>query len=255
MPLPKIEIEPTPDAHARAAAERIVEHCRRTLAENDTCSLCLTGGRTARLVYEALATEAFARRVEWPRVEVFWGDERCVPPDHADSNYGMAAATLLKNVPIPGDNIYRMKGELPPEEAATLYGQMLKERFGDPSQPGFDLLLLGMGDDCHTLSLFPRTAAIDEAKHRCVANFVPKLDGGKGAWRITLSAPFANRSQEVLAMVAGAEKAAAVREFLEGDADPHDCPMKLIDPVAGRFTLLLDAAAAGMDVSEELSED
>ncbi len=251
MPLPKIEIEPNPEAHARAAAQRIVDRLREVLAENETCSLCLTGGRTARLVYQALAADDLARRVEWPRIEAFWGDERCVPPDHPDSNSARAAATLLDRVAFPGDNIYRMKGEIEPEQAATLYGQMLKERFGNPDEPGFDLLLLGMGDDCHTLSLFPRTAAIDEAKHRCVANFVPKLDGGKGAWRMTLTAGFANRSLDVLAMVTGADKAAAVREFLEGDADPHDCPMKLIEPREGRFTMLLDAAAAGMDEALE----
>ena len=99
-----------------------------------------------------------------------------------------------------------------------------------------------MGREAH-----PRTAAIDEKKHRCVANFVPKLNGGSGAWRITLTAGFANRSRQVLALVTGEKKAAAVREVLEGNADPHDYPIKLIDPGEGRFLMLLDAAAAGMD--------
>ena len=112
------------------------------------------------------------------------------------------------------------------------------------------MLLLGMGEDAHTLSLFPRTAAIDEAEHRCVANFVPKLSDGRGAWRITLTAPFANRSRHVLTMVTGAPKATAVRDALEGDADPRDCPIKLIQPRDGTHTMLLDSGAAGMEEDE-----
>jgi len=244
MSVPAIEVHPDPGLLARAAAERVVIACRRALEEKETFALCLAGGSTPRALYELLAGESFNWRIDWPRVEIFFGDERCVPPEHPESNYGMAKAALLDHVPIPGDNVYRMKGELDPEEAAREYGQMLKERFGDAG--GLDLLLLGMGDDGHTLSLFPRTTALDETKHRCVANFVPKLDGGAGAWRITLTAPFANRSREALALVAGAGKAAAVREVLEGEGDPLDYPIKLIDPGEGRFTMLLDSAAAGM---------
>lgn len=247
MSIPKIEVHPTADALAAAAAERVVEQCRRTLEEKETFALCLAGGSTPRSLYEVLAGPRFNWRIDWPRVEIFFGDERCVPPDHPQSNYAMARTALLDHVPIPGDNIYRMKGEQDPEAAAVAYGRLLKERFGDAGEPGLDLLLLGMGDDGHTLSLFPRTAALEEMKHRCVANFVPKRDGGAGAWRITLTAPFANRSGEVLALVTGAGKAAAVREVLEGDADARDYPIKLIDPGEGRFLMLLDAAAAGMD--------
>jgi 6-phosphogluconolactonase len=252
MSIPRIEVHSAPDALAAAAAERMVEACRRCLEEKETFALGLAGGSTPLALYRLLATDPWVRRIDWPRVEVFFGDERCVPPDHPQSNYALAKATLLDRVPIPGDNIYRMKGEVDPEAAAVAYGRMLKERFGEPAEPGLDLLLLGMGDDGHTLSLFPRTAALDETKHRCVANFVPRLDGGQGAWRITLTAPFANRSSEVLGLVTGGNKAAAVRQVLEGDAAPRDCPIKLIDPGEGRFLMLLDAAAAGMD---EVPED
>ena len=246
MALPKIEVFADPAALAMAAAQRVVALCDTALAGKETFTLALAGGSTPKLLYELLAGPDFVRQVDWPRVEIFFGDERCVPPDHPDSNFAMAKAALLDHVPIPGDNVYRMKGELEPEQAARQYGEMLKEKFGGG---GLDLLLLGMGEDGHTLSLFPHTAALAEKKHRCVANLVPKLEGGQGAWRITLTAPFANRSAQVLALVAGETKAPAVRELLEGSADPLDCPMKLIDPGSGRFTMLLDAAAAEMKPS------
>lgn len=246
MSVPNIEVHPTPDAVAAAAAERIVERSREALAEKETFALGLAGGSTPEALYELLASPAYNWRIDWPRVEIFFGDERCVPPDHLQSNYGMAKRALLDHLPIPGDNVYRMKGELDPEQAAMQYGRMLKDKFGDG---GLDLLLVGMGDDGHTLSLFPQTRALDETEHRCAANFVPKLD----AWRITLTAPFANRSGRVLGLVTGASKAAAVAEVLEGDVDECDYPIKLIDPGPDRFIMLLDAAAAGMgtESSEE----
>lgn len=243
MAVPKIEVHPTPEALACAAADHIVVTCREVLEQQEMFSLCLAGGSTPKRAYELLASREFSRRIDWPRVEIFFGDERCVAPEHPESNYAMAKAALMDRVPIPGDNIYRMKGELEPEAAAKEYGQMLKQRFGDG---GLDLLLLGMGEDGHTLSLFPRTSALQEKEHRCVANFIAKLRDGKGAWRLTLTPLFANRSQQVLALVSGASKAAAVREVLEGDADTRDCPMKLIDPGEGRFAMLVDAAAAEM---------
>lgn len=248
MTLPRIEVLPTPHAVAETAAERIIATCEETLRDRDTFALCLAGGSTPRATYELLAQPQWAKRIDWPRVEIFFGDERAVPPDNPDSNYAMAKRALLDHVPIPGDNIYRMKGELDAQRAATQYGQMLKERFGD--EGGVDLLLLGMGDDGHTLSLFPRTAALDEPKHRCVANYVPKLD----SWRITLSAPFANRSGAIVALITGAAKSAALREVLEGDGDPRDCPIKLIDPMGasgGSLAFLIDVDAAGMDATDD----
>ena len=241
MSVPLIQVLPSPQAVTEAAAERIVAACEATLHSRETFSLCLAGGSTPRATYELLAHPEWASQIDWRRVEIFFGDERAVPPDHPDSNYGMARRALLDHVPIPRDNIHRMKGELEPERAATEYGQLLKNRFGDDG--GLDLLLLGMGDDGHTLSLFPRTAALDEPRHRCVANHVPKLD----AWRITLTAVFANRSGHVLALVTGTSKGKALSEVLEGDGDPHDYPIKLIQPIAGGLEFLIDADAAGMD--------
>ena len=241
MSLPELKVLPTPAAVAQAAAERIVQLCRQTLEDNDTFALCLAGGSTPKATYEKLASDEFRPRIEWPRVEIFFGDERTVPPDHADSNFAMAKAALLDHVPIPGDNINRMKGELDPETAAKAYGELLKDRFGDTG--GVDLLLLGMGDDAHTLSLFPGTAAINELKHRCVANHVPQHD----TWRITITTPFANRSGHAMALITGKNKAKALQDVLEGDRDPNRYPLQLIDPGKGRLSYYLDAAAVDMD--------
>ena len=236
---PEIKVLPDSVEIAHEAAERIIAAARRAADEDRTFSLALAGGSTPKALYELLATAPYKSRIEWPRVEIFFGDERTVPPDHKDSNYKMAHEALLSKVPLPGDNVYRMKGELDPNEAAKQYGQMLKEKVGED---GLDMVLLGMGDDGHTASLFPETAALDEAKHRCVANFVPKLD----TWRITLTAPFINRSRDVLILVAGASKAARLAEVLEGPRDPRRLPVQLIQPAHGRTTWLTDVAAAGM---------
>jgi len=235
----EIKVLPDAAAVAREAAERVVAAANRAADEGRTFSVALAGGSTPKALYELLASEAYRSRVDWTKVEVFFGDERNVPPDHKDSNYRMAHQALLSKVPIPGDNVYRMAGDLDANEAAKEYGQVLKEKFGDG---GIDMVLLGMGDDGHTASLFPDTAALDERKHRAVANYVPKLN----TWRITLSAPFINRSREVLVLVAGASKAARVQEVLEGPPDPRRLPVQLIAPPEGTVTWLLDAGAAGM---------
>src|SRR5688572_13083826 len=168
---PEIKVVPDTAAIAREAAERIVAAANRAADEGRTFSIALAGGSTPKALYELLATDAYKSRIDWPKVEVFFGDERNVPPDHKDSNYRMAREALLSKVPIPGDNVYRMAGELDAGEAAKQYGQMLKEKFGEG---GLDVVLLGMGDDGHTASLFPHTPALNEAKHRAVANRVDK---------------------------------------------------------------------------------
>ena len=166
-----------------------------------------------------------------------------VPPDHPESNYLMAYQTLLSKVPIPGDNIYRMRGELDPEEAAKEYGLLLKEKFGDG---GLDLVMLGMGKDGHTASLFPGTAAVNEREHRVVANYAEHSTTGK-SWRITMTAPFLNKSRQVLVMVTGSDKASRIAEVLEGARDPQRLPIQLIEPESGHVVWLMDAAAAAME--------
>jgi 6-phosphogluconolactonase len=197
-------------------------------------------------MYRLLAEEPFRSRVDWARVEVFFGDERCVPPDHPDSNYRMAREALLAHVSIPDRSVYRMRGEIDPEAAAREYGLMLKEKFADG---GLDLTLLGMGDDGHTASLFPGTPAVREKEHRVVAQFVENSTTGR-SWRITMTAPFLNRSGRVMLLVAGKSKAARLKDVMEGDHDPDRLPVQLIDPAQARVTWLIDAAAAGMDEDE-----
>ena len=239
---PEIKVLPDVPDVAHEAAERVIAAADRAVAEGRTFSLALSGGSTPKALYELLALDPFRSRIDWAKVEVFFGDERNVPPDHKDSNYRMAREALLSKVPIPGDNVYRVAGELDSNEAARQYGQMLKEKFGEG---GIDLVLLGMGDDGHTASLFPETAALDETKHRCVAHYVEKSTTGK-SWRLTLTAPFINRSREVLILVAGASKAKPLVEVLEGPRDPQRLPIQLIQPADGKLSWLIDAAAAGM---------
>ena len=239
---PEIKVLPTPQDVARAAAERVVRIGEEAIALSDRFSLVLSGGSTPRLLYEMLAGEPYAAQVDWAKVEVFFADERCVPPDHQDSNYRLAREALLSRVPIPGDNVYRIRGEVVPEDAAKEYGLMLKEKFGDGG-PG--LILLGMGEDGHTASLFPGTEALNETKHRAVANYVERSTTGK-SWRVTMTAPFINRARNVIILVTGASKAARVSEVLEGPRDPRRLPIQLINPTNGRLVWLVDAAAAGM---------
>lgn len=242
-PLPEIKVLPNAEHVAYEAAERVVRSADENIALSDRFSLALSGGSTPKLLY-GLLVEQFADAVDWAKVEIFFGDERCVPPGHPESNYRVAHETLLSKLPIPGDNVYRMRGEIEPEEAAREYGLMLKEKFGDR---GLDMVLLGMGDDGHTASLFPGTPAVNEQHHRVVANYAEKSTTGK-SWRITLTAPFINRSREVVILVAGAGKAKTLAEVLEGPRQPQRFPVQLIQPASGKLTWLTDAAAAGMDV-------
>jgi 6-phosphogluconolactonase len=235
------EIKVLPDAKSltEEAARRIVEAAEKKLADTQCFfSLVLSGGSTPKALYELLASDQYKSLLNWSKIEIYFGDERCVPPDHSDSNYLMAHMAMLSKLPIPEPNIHRMRGEIAPEAAAIEYGQLLKSAFGDG---GPDLVLLGMGDDGHTASLFPGTTALDETHHRVVANHVEKLN----AWRITMTYPFLNRAAEVMVLVSGEAKAQRLEEVLEGPRDPKRLPIQGIQP-AGKLTWLLDAPAASM---------
>lgn len=239
---PNIHVLPSVDAIAMEAADRIVKAAKESIELFDRFSLFLSGGSTPKPLYELLASDDYADAITWPKVEVFMVDERCVPPDHNDSNYKMIAEALLTKVSLPRDNIYRMKGEIEPNEAAKAYGLMLKEKF---AEYGPDFMLLGMGSDGHTASLFPHSEAVKETHHRCVAHYVENSTTGK-SWRVTLTAPFINSARDILVLTAGANKSKALQEVLEGPEDPDRLPLQLIKPVHGRMTYLVDIAAAGM---------
>jgi len=248
MTPPQIRVLPTPDALAQAAAERVVDAARRNTERNGTFSLTLSGGSTPKALYTLLASDHYRGQIDWPEVEIFFGDERTVPPDHPDSNYRMAHQALLSKVPLKPGNIHRMRGEINPEQAAKEYGQLLKERFGDDGGP--DLVLLGIGEDGHTASLFPHSPALKETRHRCVANPVAKLK----TTRLTMTAPFVNRAREVDVLAAGAGKAKVLHEVLEGPDDPERLPIQRIQPKSANLLYLLDAAAAGMHEDDEAIE-
>ena len=230
---------PDPAALAQAAAEHFVTLANTMITAQGRFTVALSGGSTPKALHGILATQ-FANAVDWTRVYVFWGDERCVPPDSADSNYGMARDTLLSHVPIPAENIHRMRGEVDPSVAAEQYNDLLVKFFG--GAPHLDLVFLGMGDDGHTASLFPHTTALYEpSDHYCVANRVDKLD----AWRITLTEGAINTANTVIFLVAGAAKATRLKEVLYGERRPDDLPSQRIQPVTGHLLWMIDQAASG----------
>lgn len=248
MSEPKIVVHPDTAAIVNDVAERIHAAYKQCVDLGVMFSLFLSGGSTPKALYQLLASDTWKNAFDWKSVELYFGDERCVPPDSELSNYRMARETLIDRVPIPAENVFRMKGEIDPEQAAREYGQMLKERFLDE---GPDVLLLGMGDDGHTLSLFPGTAALNETHHRCVANHVPHDYIPKGTnWRITLTYPFANKARHVFILATGAAKARRIDEVLTGEEDIARLPIQGIKPQHGQVVWFMDVAAAGMDKEE-----
>ena len=234
----KVDAYPDAESLARAAAAHFVEQAGAAIAGRGRFTVALSGGATPRAMHRLLASEAFAGRVDWARVHVFWGDERCVPPHHPDSNYRMARETLLDHVPIPAANIHRMRGEIDPTEAAAAYEVELRAVFGAGTTPRLDLILLGMGDDGHTASLFPGAAAVREGERWVVAHYVEKL----GAWRLTLTPVVINASAQVTFVVAGAEKAGVLRAVLEGPHQPDVLPAQVVRPAEGRLRWMVAVA-------------
>jgi 6-phosphogluconolactonase len=247
-PSPEIRVVADPRAMVEEAARRIVSAADRADQQGQLFALFLSGGSTPRALYQLLAGEQWRGQIDWANVELYFGDERCVPPDHPESNFRMVNEALISKVPIPASQVFRIRGEIDPNEAAKEYGLILKEHF---EGEGADLMLLGMGSDGHTASLFPGTAAVDETDHRCVANHVPHDYIPKGTeWRVTVTFPFINRSREILILCAGKDKQARVRQVLEGSPEGDDLPIRRVRPEGGSVTWLLDPAAAGMDAVE-----
>jgi 6-phosphogluconolactonase len=236
-------IKTYPDSKTLAieAASHVVECARDAISNHGFFSLVLAGGFTPRATYEVLATVEFVQRIEWEKVHIFWGDERCVSPNHEDSNYRMAFEILLKHLPIPVKQIYRMKGEIEPKEAAKEYENWLQSFFGGRA-PRFDLILLGLGDDGHTASLFPDTRAVSETKRLVLDNYVKKLS----TWRLTMTPQLINQAINVAFLVSGEGKAAILRRVLAGRYTPEEIPAQIIRPEHGNMRWLLDAEAAAL---------
>ena len=221
---------------SEAAAQLFVEEARSRIDESGRFAVALAGGSTPKMTYEILAREyGGPEDLDWSKVHAFFGDERSVPPDHEDSNYRMAREALLSHVPV--GSVHRMRGEMESREAAALYEEELEEFFGGP--PVLDLVLLGIGEDGHTASLFPDTPALDARDRWAVENPVEKLN----TTRLTLTVPAVDAARKVAFLVAGEGKAEALEEILEGDANPPKYPAKLVRPEA-EVAWMVDRAAA-----------
>lgn len=221
---------------AATGALRITTLIELAVAARESAVLCLTGGRTPERLYEMLADERepWRARIDWSRVHVFWGDERHVPPDHPDSNFGMAYKTLLSRVPIPPAQIHRIEGELPDaREAARKYEAEVRDRT-------FDVLLLGVGEDAHIASIFPGSPLIDERSVRVAAAWAPHLK----TWRITLTPPALLDAREILVNASGPQKADAVRAALTRPEDLMRYPVQLLRRAGDRVEWMIDRAAA-----------
>jgi 6-phosphogluconolactonase len=236
-----IRVYPDAPTTSRAAAELFVERAADAQARRGVFTVSLSGGSTPRQFHALLAASPLREKVDWSRIQFFWGDERCVPPEDPESNYGMARATLLDAVPAPAEHIHRMRSEDDPVSAAVAYEEELRQVFGAaPGEtPQFDLLLTGMGPDGHTLSLFPYTAALSVTDRLVVANHVPQLNAN----RITFTAKLANNAALVAFVIEGADKADPLAQVLEGPRNPDLYPSQLIAP-AGELLFLLDQPAA-----------
>lgn len=237
-------IDPDPAALALRAAGHITELAEEAVAARGRCRIAISGGSTPKATFHILADPAqpFLARMPWSQIELFFVDERTVPPDHDDSNYRMTREALLDHVPIKPAQVHRMQGELEPEIAAAEYEFDLRRTFRleGAELPRFDILTLGMGPDGHTASLFPHTEAIHEIGRLVVANQVPQMD----TWRITLTWPVINHAREVFFLIAGGDKAERAKEVFTGPKDLETLPSQLIWPASGILTLLMDQAAA-----------
>jgi len=237
-------ISPTPAAVAQAAAQLFTESVVQAAEKRGRARVAISGGTTPKAMFALLADPAqpFVQKVPWDKLDLYWVDERCVPPTAADSNYRMTNEVLLSKVPLSPERVHRMEGELDPAAAAARYESTIRNTFRleGAETPTFDLILLGMGDDGHTASLFPHTEAINNLTDIVTANYVPQKD----TWRITLTWPVINQGREVAFLIEGAAKAQVLHDVLLGPYQPDTYPSQIIRPASGQLTLLLDSAAA-----------
>jgi 6-phosphogluconolactonase len=232
-------------AVAQRGAELLADDAHEAVAQRGPFAVALSGGSTPRRLYELLGREPLRLQVPWQQVHLLWGDERCVPPDSPESNYRMADEAFVGHVPVPSDNVLRIRGEDDPAKAAIAYEMSLRglgRTTGVTAlgAPIIDLVLLGIGTNGHTASLFPHSSALRVVERLAVAAEVPEV-----GWRITLTVPVINAARHVVFVVTGEEKAAVLARILQGPARGDELPAQLIAPRPGRLTWLLDEAAAG----------
>jgi 6-phosphogluconolactonase len=240
-----IQVAEDQEELGRFAAAQFVGRAIEAEREKGVFTVALAGGSTPKTLYELLANgnEPYRAQLCWDKIHFFWGDERHVPPDHPDNNYRMVSEAMLTRVPVPLKNIHRIKSEIADAaEAARKYEYTIREffRLGKGQLPRFDLVLLGMGQDGHTASIFPNSDVINENERLVVASWIEKFK----SYRITLTLPVLNNAASVILLVSGAEKARALSEVLEGDYRPESLPVQLVRPTTGNLLWLVDREAA-----------
>lgn len=217
--------------------EHFIQKGEEAIADHDYFAVALSGGSTPNALFAALAKKENRERLPWQKVLLFWSDERCVPPDDPESNYRAAMESGLKTLPIPPENIFRMRGEEPPEIAAKNYNFLLLEEV--PFET-FDLMMLGMGEDGHTASLFPKTHALHTAGRLATANFVPQ----KNCWRLTLTYDCINGARNIVVYVLGANKADILAKVLNTHDAPDTYPIQKVGTGTSKALFILDTDAA-----------
>ena len=234
-------VRSNPEEVAESASEWLVEKLKSAIAERDRCVIAVSGGSTPKRLYQILA-ELPEGRIPWSKVHMIWGDERNVPLDHPDSNFGMVRHALLTPLGKAGPNVYPVPiDEKQPQKTADYYEATLRSLFGiqDHRFPSIDIALLGLGDDAHTASLFPFTPALSEMTRWVASNWVEKLS----SHRVTLTAPVFNAASHVAFLVCGAGKRQALQSIWHGERDPKTYPAQLIQPKSGELVWILDQAA------------
>jgi 6-phosphogluconolactonase len=238
-------------AFLKKAAMLLIESTIAAVESRQHATWSLSGGNTPKKLFQLLSEPYYKERIPWPQLHLFWGDERCVAPEHADSNYKMVRESLLSKVAIPADNVHRMPAEMtPPNDGARTYDQALKVFFKHERPfPIFDVMMLGMGDDGHTASLFPGTSALEENEKWVASTFVEKLS----AHRLTLTYPVINNARRILILCAGDSKAPVLKEVLR-TGTPVRFPVQRVQPTHGELIWILDEAAASKLTPDVLSK-
>jgi 6-phosphogluconolactonase len=236
---PQVLIASSPQVWIEKSVELILQAADDAILQRGHFSLVLSGGSTPQPLYRALAQPQHANKLDWSRTHIFWGDERTAPPNHPDSNYGMAKQALLDHVPLPPENINRIQGELPPQDAAEKYEKLITSYFSN-QEKRFDLVLLGLGTDGHTASLFPETEALKETLLWVAPNYVPSQQ----AWRSTLTYPALTSARKIIFLLTGGGKADIVKQIIENAQVSTKFPAAQVAAQHPNLTWVLDEEAA-----------
>lgn len=241
-PMSDVAVYADQEALFEAAAERLSQIASSAVAARGRFFIALSGGNTPRAFYLLLSQSPWRARVPWAKAEVFFGDERCLPPQHPDSNFHIACKAMIEPLSLPQENVHRMLGELDPHAAAAAYQQEIVNAFSNAANmlPRFDLVLLGLGADGHTASLFPGSDALQENEKLVVANYVDKLK----AYRLTLTLPVLNNARHIMFLVVGENKSSIANELFVRPNRSIKYPAELIRPTDGTIIWFLDRAAA-----------